>query len=589
MNHGSEFETRLGAGRVAGLRWCGLLVAVATAAAGIGCGSGGSKPGGGWEAEVRTRRAGIDAAIAANREAFDAFETGSLGDATLEMIPYVVFRVLQELEPSAFGDAALESAGFFARTDNPSGRNGVTWTRPTSASPDGTFELRYMTRTCASCHTGRVRLSDGSMRVLHGNANTEANVHLFIGRLTSVLKERLSPSNDTPEYQAFRKRIVDALAGKPPDWFWGADAKAVSPEAAAKEVATVQANIDAVLTTMRQMNDHRLAGIGVLQAHSYKNVANPPSLTGGAPGLVETSGLGSASLVAVVGPDKADLVLPATPSKADIPAVWQIDPLGYANWDGTVRGFARSMTSSLAVVGNPEKIDLHANALIQDFLGKLPPEPYPFALDLAAVARGKATYEKNCAGCHSTASGRSREAQVFDVGTDPLRADAILPMTVVAMRKVVAIACPPTRPECVFPGGETLVDPSPKRGYVAGSLYGVWAQAPYLHNGSVPTLRQLLVPALRTDAPFLRGSVSYVGKDGGWEWEPSKEAELRERGETAIALHDLREAGFSNMGHGSAAKPLVVDGAGAEVRIAWSDGEADKAVVDDLVAYLLSL
>jgi hypothetical protein len=174
------------------------------------------------------------------------------------------------------------------------------------------------------------------------------------------------------------------------------------------------------------------------------------------------------------------------------------------------------------------------------------------------------------------------------VGTDPLRANAILPLTVVLMRKVVESACPSTQKECTFPGGETLVDPSAKRGYVAGSLYGVWAQAPYLHNGSIPTLRQLLVPALRTDAPFLRGSVSYVGKDGGWEWDPSKEKELRERGEPAIALHDIRQAGFSNVGHGSVAKRLVVDGRGAEVRIA-SDGEADKGVVDDLIAYLLSL
>jgi hypothetical protein len=35
-----------------------------------------------------------------NRGSFDAFDSGSLGDATLEMIPFVVFRVLQEIEPA---------------------------------------------------------------------------------------------------------------------------------------------------------------------------------------------------------------------------------------------------------------------------------------------------------------------------------------------------------------------------------------------------------------------------------------------------------------------------------------------------------
>ena len=89
---------------------------------------------------------------------------------------------------------------------------------------------------------------------------------------------------------------------------------------------------------MRVMNTQRLGGFALLQSHSYAHAPNAPSLTDGAPGLVETSGLGSTSLVRVVGADKADAVLPPGPSKADIPAVWMIDPTGYANWDGTIRG-----------------------------------------------------------------------------------------------------------------------------------------------------------------------------------------------------------------------------------------------------------
>src|SRR6185369_2515486 len=117
-------------------------------------------------------------------------------------------------------------------------------------------------------------------------------------------------------------------------------------------------------------------------------------------------------------PDKADLILPPGPSKADIPAIWQIDPKGYANWDGTIRGFARALTSSMAVVGDPSKINLATNAKIQDFLGKLPPEPYPFPIDEAARQRGEATYKANCAGCHVMPSGKKRNEIVFDVGTD---------------------------------------------------------------------------------------------------------------------------------------------------------------------------
>src|SRR5262249_9692636 len=305
-------------------------------------------------------------------------------------------------------------------------------------------------------------------------------------------------SADDPAYKAFRKRILAGLASHEPAWFFGAANNTVTAPDAAKEVATVTANIDAVLALMRTMNNQRLQTIALLQAHSYAKVPMPPSLTGGAPGLVETSGLGSVGLVRLVGPDKAETVLPPGPSKADIPAIWQIDPTGYANWDGTIRGFARSLTSSMAVVGDPTKIDLPTNTKIQNFLGKLPSEPYPFPIDEAARRRGEVTYQASCAGCHATPAGRKRNELVFDVGTDPLRAQAGGTLPAGLMTKVVLSICPQTLAECAFGAEGPVVDPTAHRGYVAGPLNGVWAVAPYLHNGSIPNLRQLLVPSLRT-------------------------------------------------------------------------------------------
>lgn len=538
-----------------------------------------------WQDEVQTRRAQIEQVKAEDRAGFEAMDTGSLGNATLEMIPYVVFRVLQEVEPATFGDDALNVSGFFPRKDLPSGHNGIIWTDPIPA--EGTFQLRYMTRTCSSCHTGRVRLADGTMRLVFGGSNTEINLHGFIGRITSTLKADLGETADAPAYKVFRKRLLDGLASHEPRWFFGNGT--VTPADAAKEVAAVSANIDAVLALMRTMNDRRLQGIGLLQAHSYAKATMPPSLTGGAPGMVETSGLGSVGLVRFVGIEKADSVLPPGPSKADIPAIWQIDPTGYANWDGTIRGFARALTSSMAVVGDPTKIDLTVNTKIQGFLGKLPPEPYPFSIDQAARLRGEATYQANCAGCHAMPAGRKRNDLIFDVGTDPLRAQAIGTLSAGLLTKVVMSICPQTQAECAFDAEGPIVDPSAHRGYVAGPVRGVWAVAPYLHNGSIPTLRQLLVPSLRTKTAFLRGSTSYNQTDGGWEWKPSKEAELRRKGDTAIALHDPRQAGFSPVGHGSALNPMLVDGRGKSVRVAWSNNAVDKRTVDDLIAYLLSL
>ena len=56
--------------------------------------------------------------------------------------------------------------------------------------------------------------------------------------------------------------------------------------------------------------------------------------------------------------------------------------------------------------------------------------------------------------------------------------------------------------------------------YRARPLDGVWATAPYLHNGSVPTLYQMLLPAGRRDTAFYTGSRQFDPKAVGFETAP---------------------------------------------------------------------
>ncbi len=49
-----------------------------------------------------------------------------------------------------------------------------------------------------------------------------------------------------------------------------------------------------------------------------------------------------------------------------------------------------------------------------------------------------------------------------------------------------------------------LVENEPS-GYIAAFLDGIWLRAPYLHNGSVPTLRDMLKPAAERPKVFYRG------------------------------------------------------------------------------------
>jgi hypothetical protein len=68
-------------------------------------------------------------------------------------------------------------------------------------------------------------------------------------------------------------------------------------------------------------------------------------------------------------------------------------------------------------------------------------------------------------------------------------------------------------------------------------LDGIWLRAPYLHNGSVPTLRDLLLPAAQRAKVFYRGSDIYDQTSVGFR---------SDAGPTQI---DTSRSGNSNAGH----------------------------------------
>jgi mono/diheme cytochrome c family protein len=69
---------------------------------------------------------------------------------------------------------------------------------------------------------------------------------------------------------------------------------------------------------------------------------------------------------------------------------------------------------------------------------------------------------------------------------------------------------------------DTLLDAPPPEGpYAARPLYGIWAAAPFLHNGSVPTLYDLLQPPARRPRSFALGPRDYDTVKLGFAAAPS--------------------------------------------------------------------
>ncbi|HEU4731118.1 MAG TPA: cytochrome c, partial [Kofleriaceae bacterium] len=174
------------------------------------------------------------------------------------------------------------------------------------------------------------------------------------------------------------------------------------------------------------------------------------------------------------------------------------------------------------------------------------------AIDGPRAERGEAVFEKRCARCHggSSAAAHGDDRTDDGAGTDPVRA-AVLgrkvgdrPLSELlgeALGKVEDRAGGATRSGRGAAGWHTTGR------YVARPLTGVWATAPYLHNGSVPTLFDLLQPAAQRPKTFVVGAREYDPVKLGLAVMAPEQA--RAQRAPAAFTFDTSKQGNSNAGH----------------------------------------
>jgi len=80
-------------------------------------------------------------------------------------------------------------------------------------------------------------------------------------------------------------------------------------------------------------------------------------------------------------------------------------------------------------------------------------------------------------------------------------------------------------------------------GYANMPLDGVWLRAPYLHNGSVPTLRDLLEPSAKRPKLFYRGNDVYDATRVGFV------STVADQGGRRFSAYDTAKPGNANVGH----------------------------------------
>jgi mono/diheme cytochrome c family protein len=236
-----------------------------------------------------------------------------------------------------------------------------------------------------------------------------------------------------------------------------------------------------------------------------------------------------------------------TVGNSDMAPIWNLKRHeGMAlHWDGLNPSLKEVVLSSALADGTTRKWadrdarkwestdprDMSSLRRVQNYISDVQPPKYPFTVDEPSARRGQAIFESECAACH--AFGGSRTGTVIpveEIGTDRHRLDVWTPSAVTAYNSYGE-------------GHDWKFSAFRKTdGYVSVPLDGLWLRAPYLHNGSVPSLADLLESPDRRPKQFWRGYDVYDQVNVGFV---SSGPEAQQEG----TVYDTSKAGNSNAGH----------------------------------------
>jgi len=165
---------------------------------------------------------------------------------------------------------------------------------------------------------------------------------------------------------------------------------------------------------------------------------------------------------------------------------------------------------------------------------------YPFEIDQPLAETGRVVFEQNCAKCHGTygtePSYPERVIPIAEIGTDPARFEALTP----EYRQSLG--------EGWFGDYGKQPHTYDSVGYLAPPLDGIWASAPYFHNGSVPTLWHVLRSSERP-AIWRRTEDGYDQSRVGLEIETFEKLPKTAKGAELREYFDARKPSKNAAGH----------------------------------------
>ena len=568
-----------------------------------------------WSTISLARRQALDSYLIESRTGYDWFTKYAFSQT--DGTPFIILKLLPVVAPEHWGSPSnfLDVVGLFKDTRNPDYpiATGVGLSVFNRDDPLAK-QIDYASLTCASCHIGRVKDDKGNFSYLDGGVNAQFNFIQYQIRIYETIQTLLKGQTlTTPESKAkyLAKVFLEALdkvhATNPNFFYQNYKYNDLILNAAyeKQQINIFKENATEIITKFIKKNEKDYEGLTVLQEHSYGDLQ--AEFRAGFPGMADATGVGTTNGYAYVEGFfwrlVAKLILPPTQGITDFMAVWEQNRRtvswdetktkfhsGGGQWNGNIpipiyRNLAAQLSTGLS------DIDIRVSAYSVEFLNKLPAPVYPFDIDLDLARVGKGLFEKNCVSCHRD----NNDIVYSNIGTDISRAQIINNAIRDAGIKRLAKVCSTqtkiklngqTTAPCADFRGVSLEDKQElimgtvesQQGYNALPLGGIWARAPYLHNGSVPTLHHLLMPESRPEK-FVKSRLTYDKIQGGFSWKLPLTPEDKKSSAYVIDTSSL--AAFSNKGHDED----INDGS-TTYKLNWSD---DPAGAKALIEYLKTL
>jgi hypothetical protein len=573
-----------------------------------------------WSLAQNKRRSEIANHLVKHEEDYDHFANFPVSKT--DGIPLVILKLLPKVAPEVWGDEDnfLSVMGLF----NDERLKGYPFPRGIGFTglgrKDEFAEIDYASFTCGGCHIGRVRLPDGGYDYLDGGVNSAFNVIGYRWRIVQTLQKGYGSETDTEKrnqlvINAFLNAL-DKTHTDDPTYFYNNythqdntyGARSFNVDYESKQVALFKPPAEKSITQFVEHQEKVYAGWKVIAKKFYPNIEERIAL--GFAGMEDAIGFNAAGAYQGLKESKltspfAFLGLPQSHGVTDIMVVWDQDSRnprwnqdesrlvnGGGQWNGHIplpiyKNIAAQITLGF------ENVDITVSAHAENLLDKLPPAIYPFNVDVALAKKGQILFEKNCVSCHQPNNGKVYRELGTDMGR-ALIAGTVITAAAQASFSSVSTCGPTTTVEmfgkqatpCATYRGvsmegkskDVMTAPKVHDGYNALPLTGLWAQAPYLHNGSVPTLYHMLIPNERPTV-FMKSRLDYDQQKVGFSWDMAITLPT-DKGEAYI-YDTASSPSISNKGHD---KDLTIDG--VTYKLNWSD---DKVSAKALIEYLKTL